>query len=74
MRALTGFAPVRSTVRRRGAGCYRTASEVDLADALRSETNAGWAPGDARFKRQIAKALGRRLAPLPKSRIIVSAA
>jgi hypothetical protein len=28
----------------------------------------GWALGDARFKQQIAKALGRRVVPLPKGR------
>ena len=30
--------------------------------------NGAWALGDARFKRQIASALGRRIAPLPKGR------
>jgi hypothetical protein len=31
-----------------------------FADALRAATNGGWALGDARFKRQIAKALDRQ--------------
>jgi putative transposase len=35
---------------------------------LRAATNGGWALGDARLTRQIAKALGRRIAPLPKGR------
>jgi len=35
---------------------------------LRAATQGGWALGDARFKRQIAKALGRRVAPLPRGR------
>jgi putative transposase len=47
---------------------FRTAPDVDFADALRAATNGGWALGDARFKRQIAKALSRRVAPLPKGR------
>src|SRR5260221_2509965 len=38
-----------------------------IAD-LRAATNGGWALGDERFKRQIAKALRRRVAPLPKGR------
>jgi hypothetical protein len=47
---------------------FRTAPDADFADALRAATNGGWALGDARFKRQIAKALSRRVAPLPKGR------
>jgi hypothetical protein len=42
--------------------------ESGFVDALRAATNGGWALGDARFKRQIAKATGRRAAPLPKGR------
>jgi putative transposase len=45
-----------------------TAPEPDFTDALRAATNGGWALGDDRFKRQIAEALGRRVAPLPKGR------
>jgi REP-associated tyrosine transposase len=49
-------------------GLFREALDDDFVDALRAATNGGWALGDARFKRQIAKALGRRVAPLPKGR------
>jgi putative transposase len=35
---------------------------------LRAATNGGWALGDERFRRQIAAALGRRVAPLPRGR------
>jgi hypothetical protein len=35
---------------------------------LRAATNGGWSLGDARFKQQIAQALGRRVVPLPKGR------
>ncbi len=37
-------------------------------DGLRAATNGGWAFGDARFKRQIAQAMRRRVAPMPKGR------
>jgi putative transposase len=47
---------------------FRTVLDEDFVRDLRSATNGGWALGDARFKRQIAKALGRRVAPLPKGR------
>jgi hypothetical protein len=45
---------------------FRAALDEAFVDSLRAATNGGWALGDARFKRQIAKALGRRVAPLPK--------
>jgi hypothetical protein len=35
---------------------------------LRAATSGGWAVGAARFKRQIAQAMRRRVAPLPKGR------
>jgi hypothetical protein len=35
---------------------------------VRAATNGGWALGGDKFKRQIAKALGRRVSPLPKGR------
>jgi REP-associated tyrosine transposase len=44
---------------------FRTAGDADFADALRAATNGGWALGDARFKRQIAKALDRQGAQPP---------
>jgi putative transposase len=36
--------------------------------ALRAATNGGWVLGDARFKRRVATAAGRRAEPLPKGR------
>jgi hypothetical protein len=72
------------TPRAEGRELFRTTGDADFADALRAATNGGWALGDARFKRQIAKALdrqgsrssrlwivkalSRRVAPLPKGR------
>jgi putative transposase len=47
---------------------FRAALDEAFVDGLRAATNGGWALGDARFKRQIAKALGRRVVPLPKGR------
>jgi putative transposase len=49
---------------------FRDALDADFIDDLRAATNGGWALGDARFKREIAKALGRRVAPLPRGRPI----
>ncbi len=47
---------------------FRSPLDAAFIDALRAATNGGWALGNDRFKRQIAKALGRRVAPLPKGR------
>jgi putative transposase len=47
---------------------FRPALDDGFVDALRAATNGGWALGDARFKRRVAKASGRRVAPLPKGR------
>lgn len=47
---------------------FRAALDEDFLGALRAATNGGWALGGDRFKRRIAKALGRRVAPLPKGR------
>jgi putative transposase len=47
---------------------FRTRLDGEFIDALRHATNGGWALGDPRFKQQIAKALGRRVTPLPKGR------
>jgi putative transposase len=47
---------------------FRAALDDGFVDSVRAATNGGWALGDARFKRQIAEALGRRVAPLPKGR------
>jgi hypothetical protein len=35
---------------------------------LRAATNGGWAVGNEKFKREIAKALKRRVSPLPRGR------
>jgi hypothetical protein len=40
-----------------------------FVDALRRATNGGWALGGERFKREIAAALGRCVAPLPLGRL-----
>ena len=47
---------------------FRTTLDPDFIDGLRAATNGGWAFGDADFRRTIATALGRRVAPLPKGR------
>ncbi|MDZ4738567.1 MAG: transposase, partial [Alphaproteobacteria bacterium] len=47
---------------------FRNKLDEDFIDALRSATNGGWALGDDRFKRQIAKAAKRRASPLPTGR------
>jgi putative transposase len=47
---------------------FREPLEKDFVEALRAATNGGWAMGDDRFKREIAKALKRRVDPLPRGR------
>ena len=47
---------------------FRAALDTGFVDALRAATNGGWALGNDRFKRRIAKALKRRVAPLPRGR------
>jgi putative transposase len=47
---------------------FRPVLDAAFVEALRAATNGGWALGDARFKRRVAKASGRRVAPLPKGR------
>ena len=47
---------------------FRRALDPDFVDDLRAATNGGWALGGERFKRRVAKASGRRAAPLPKGR------
>jgi len=47
---------------------FRAQLDPGFLDALRAATNGGWAFGDESFRRQIAKALKRRVAPLPKGR------
>lgn len=60
----------RSAVQRQKAyrAQFRPALGPAFIAALRAATNGGWALGDARFARRIAKATGRRAAPLPKGR------
>jgi putative transposase len=64
-RALGGTAAARQEA-------YRALFDAPLDEGfigdLRAATNGGWALVDARFKRQIAHALRRRVAPLPKGR------
>jgi hypothetical protein len=45
---------------------FRGALDEDFLADLRAATNGGWALGGERFKRAIAKALRRRVAPLPR--------
>jgi hypothetical protein len=40
---------------------FRAALDPDFVDQLRAATNGGWALGGARFKRQIAASIGRRV-------------
>jgi putative transposase len=47
---------------------FRDALDPGFIDELRAANNGGWALGDARFKREIASAPGRRVAPLPRGR------
>jgi REP-associated tyrosine transposase len=47
---------------------FRGGLDEAFVAALRHATNGGWALGDERFKREIAAALGRRVAPLPLGR------
>lgn len=49
-------------------GLFRAKLANEFLDAVRAATNGGWALGGDKFKRQIAKALGRRVSPLPKGR------
>ena len=47
---------------------FRTALDAGFVDELRAATNGGWVLGDARFKQQLAKAVRRRVTPLPRGR------
>lgn len=47
---------------------FAVALDGDFIAALRAATNGGWALGGDRFRQQIAAALGRRVAPLPRGR------
>lgn len=60
----------RSTAERqeRYRALCREGLDENFVTNLRAATNGGWALGDERFQRQIAKAAQRRAAPLPKGR------
>lgn len=47
---------------------FRAKLSTAFVEALRAATNGGWALGDERFKRQIAKKAGRRADKLPTGR------
>jgi putative transposase len=47
---------------------FRPRLDPDFVAALRAATNGGWALGDERFRRRVAKAAGRRATPLAKGR------
>ena len=47
---------------------FNTAFDPEFVEALRAATNGGWALGHEAFMTQIAAALKRRVAPLPKGR------
>jgi putative transposase len=44
---------------------FRAALQDDFVEALRNATNGGWAMGGERFRSGIARALKRRVVPLP---------
>jgi hypothetical protein len=44
---------------------FRTPLEESFVSALRHATNGGWAMGGERFRKEIARALKRRVTPLP---------
>jgi putative transposase len=46
----------------------RAALDAGFVEAVRAATNGGWPLGDTRFKQHIAKALRRRVTPLPRGR------
>ena len=47
---------------------FRQALDEGFVDELRAATNGGWALGDRHFQRRVEKAIGRRVAPLPRGR------
>jgi putative transposase len=47
---------------------FREKLDERFVECLRAATNGGWALGDERFKTEIAEAVKRRTAPLPKGR------
>ena len=49
-------------------GLFAEVLDAAFLDDLRAATQGGWALGDARFRRRIAKAAGRRATPLSPGR------
>lgn len=47
---------------------FKDPLEQSFVDGLRTATSGGWPLGNNRFKQKIAKALGRRVTPLPAGR------
>jgi putative transposase len=47
---------------------FRGALDAQFVADIRAATNGGWALGDEAFRRAVAKAAGRRAAPLPRGR------
>jgi putative transposase len=47
---------------------FKQPLEQSFVDGLRAASNGGWALGSDKFKQKIAKALGRRVTPLPAGR------
>lgn len=64
-RALGGDAAARQRAYR---ALFAAPLAGEFVEAVRAATNGGWALGDEGFKRRIAAALGRRVAPAPKGR------
>jgi hypothetical protein len=60
----------RSAAARQGAyrALFRAALDEGFVDGLRAATQGGWHAGTPDFTRQIAKALGRRVAPSRRGR------
>ena len=54
--------------RRNYRNLFRQPLEEEWLTSLRAATNGGWAFGNDKFKKKIAKALGRRAEPLPAGR------
>jgi putative transposase len=60
----------RSQATRQGAyrALFREVLADEVVDALRRATQGGWALGDTGFAQKVARASGRRAAPLPAGR------
>ena len=47
---------------------FRGALDAQFVADIRAATDGGWARGEEAFRRAVAKAAGRRTAPLPRGR------